>query len=162
MQINSFKEMYVSELQEARSLEAQLTSALPEMIEKTDDADLKQALQDHLSETQNHLERVGEILQRHGATAEDHKDQSMVRLVSEAEKWAEMIKDRDQRDAGIIASARRVEHYEMAVYGTLSAWAKQLGFGEDEEDLRAILAQERAADDKLTRLAEREINPSAA
>ncbi|KKL83307.1 hypothetical protein LCGC14_1976050, partial [marine sediment metagenome] len=100
MQINSFKEMYVSELQEARSLEAQLTSALPEMIEKTDDADLKQALQDHLSETQNHLERVGEILQRHGATAEDHKDQSMVRLVSEAEKWAEMIKDRDQRDAG--------------------------------------------------------------
>ena len=86
----------------------------------------------------------------------------MVRLVSEAEKWAEMIKDRDQRDAGIIASAQRVEHYEMAVYGTLSAWAKQLGFGEDEEDLRAILAQERAADDKLTRLAEREINPSAA
>ncbi|WP_339637880.1 DUF892 family protein [uncultured Sulfitobacter sp.] len=162
MQINSFKEMYVSELQEARSLEAQLTSALPEMIEKTDDADLKQALQDHLSETQNHLERVGEILQRHGATAEDHKDQSMVRLVSEAEKWAEMIKDRDQRDAGIIASAQRVEYYEMAVYGTLSAWAKQLGFGEDEEDLRAILAQERAADDKLTRLAEREINPSAA
>ena len=162
MQINSFKEMYVSELQEARSLEAQLTSVLPEMIEKTDDADLKQALQDHLSETQNHLERVGEILQRHGATAEDHKDQSMVRLVSEAEKWAEMIKDRDQRDAGIIASAQRVEHYEMAVYGTLSAWAKQLGFGEDEEDLRAILAQERAADDKLTRLAEREINPSAA
>ena len=73
-----------------------------------------------------------------------------------------MIKDRDQRDAGIIASAQRVEHYEMAVYGTLSAWAKQLGFGEDEEDLRAILAQERAADDKLTRLAEREINPSAA
>ena len=135
MQINSFKEMYVSELQEARSLEAQLTSALPEMIEKTDDADLKQALQDHLSETQNHLERVGEILQRHGATAEDHKDQSMVRLVSEAEKWAEMIKDRDQRDAGIIASAQRIEHYEMAVYGTLSAWAKQLGFGEDEEDL---------------------------
>ena len=162
MQINSFKEMYVSELQEARSLEAQLTSVLPEMIEKTDDADLKQALQDHLSETQNHLERVGEILQRHGATAEDHKEQSMVRLVSEAEKWAEMIKDRDQRDAGIIASAQRVEHYEMAVYGTLSAWAKQLGFGEDEEDLRAILAQERAADDKLTRLAEREINPSAA
>mgnify|MGYP003649923441 FL=1 len=162
MQINSFKEMYVSELQEARSLEAQLTSALPEMIEKTDDADLKQALQDHLSETQNHLERVGEILQRHGATAEDHKDQSMLRLVSEAEKWAGMIKDRDQRDAGIIASAQRVEHYEMAVYGTLSAWAKQLGFGEDEEDLRAILAQERAADDKLTRLAEREINPSAA
>ena len=162
MQINSFKEMYVSELQEARSLEAQLTSVLPEMIEKTDDADLKQALQDHLSETQNHLERVGEILQRHGATAEDHKEQSMVRLVSEAEKWAEMIKDRDQRDAGIIASAQRVEHYEMAVYGTLSAWAKQLGFGEDEEDLLAILAQERAADDKLTRLAEREINPSAA
>ena len=162
MQINSFKEMYVSELQEARSLEAQLTSALPEIIEKTGDADLRQALQDHLSETQNHLERVGEILRRHGATAEDHKDQSMVRLVSEAEKWAEMIKDRDQRDAGIIASAQRVEYYEMAVYGTLSAWAKQLGFGEDEEDLRAILAQERAADDKLTRLAEREINPSAA
>jgi ferritin-like metal-binding protein YciE len=162
MQINSFKEMYVSELQEARSLEAQLTSALPDMIKKTGDADLKQVLQEHLSETQDQMERVGHILQRHGATVKDHKDQSMVRLVSEAEKWAEMIKDSDQRDAGIIASAQRVEHYEMAVYGTLSAWAKQLGFGEDEKDLRAILAQERAADEKLTRLAEREINPSAA
>jgi len=162
MQINSFKEMYISELQEARSLEAQLTSSLSNMIEKTAHADLKQALQEHLSETQNHMERVGEILQRHGATEKDHKDQSMVRLVSEAEKWAEMIKDRGQRDAGIIASAQRIEHYEMAVYGTLAAWAKRLRFVEDEEDLRAILAQERAADEKLTRLAEREVNPSAA
>ena len=142
-------------------MEAQLTSALPDMIEKAGDAALKQALQEHLSETQNHMERVGDIFQRHGAMAENHNDQSMVRLVS-AEKWAEMIKDRDQRDAGIIASAQRIEHYEMAVYGTLASWAKQLGFGDDEEDLRAILAQERAADEKLTRLAEREINPSVA
>ena len=85
----------------------------------------------------------------------------MERLLSEADKWADMIEDRDQRDAGIIASAQRIEHYEMAVYGTLAAWAKQLGLGEDEKDLRAILKEEYAADKKLTGLAEKEINPSA-
>ncbi len=85
----------------------------------------------------------------------------MQRLVSEADKWAGMIEDRDQRDAGIIASAQRIEHYEMAVYGTLAAWAKQLGLGEDEKDLRAILMEEQAVDHKLTVLAEKEINPLA-
>tara|TARA_R110002012_G_scaffold248798_2_gene425176 strand:+ start:4827 stop:5315 length:489 start_codon:yes stop_codon:yes gene_type:complete len=161
MQVNSFNEMYISELQEARSFEAQLIRALPDMIDKAGDPDLKQALKTHQSETRGHLEHVTEILRRHEASLEEHKDHSMERLLSEADKWADMIEDRDQRDAGIIASAQRIEHYEMAVYGTLAAWAKQLGLGEDEKDLRAILTEEQAADKKLTMLAEKEINPSA-
>lgn len=160
--MNSFKEMYVSELLEARSLEVQLTKALPGIIEEATDADLKQVLQDHLSKTQTHMEQVNEILQRHDASADEHKDQSMERLVSETCKWVGMIEDEDLRDAGIIASAQRMLYYEMAVYRTLSAWAKQLGLGDDEETLRAVSAQERAVDKELTKLAEREINPSAA
>ncbi|KZZ21622.1 hypothetical protein A3753_06735 [Sulfitobacter sp. HI0082] len=161
MLMNNFKEMYVAELQEARSLEAQLVKALPGMIDDVNEIDLKQVLEAHLTETQGHLERVEAILRRHEAASEEHKDHSMQRLVSEADKWAGMIEDRDQRDAGIIASAQRIEHYEMAVYGTLAAWAKQLGLGEDEKDLRAILTEEQAADHKLTVLAEKEINPLA-
>lgn len=162
MNIDTFKHMYLAELQEARSLEEQLTKALPKMIDKARDADLKQALQGHLSETRTHLERVEGILQRHDGDAETHKDHSMERLISEAEKWVGMVEDRDQRDAALIASAQRIEHYEMATYGTLAAWAKQLGQGEDEQDLRAILSEERKADERMTQLAERDVNPAAA
>jgi len=73
-----------------------------------------------------------------------------------------MVSDRDCRDAGIVASAQRVEHYEIAVYGTLATWAKQLGFGEDERVLHDILQEERRADEKLSQLAERDLNREAA
>ncbi len=73
-----------------------------------------------------------------------------------------MVDNRSHRDAGLIASAQRIEHYEMAVYGMLAAWARQLGFGDDESGLRSILAQERQVDERLTELAERDVNPTAA
>lgn len=162
MNVGNFKDMYVAELQEARSLEEQLTKALPKMVEKARDSDLKEAFKGHLSETRTHLDRVERVLQRHEAETETHKDHSMERLVSEADKWAEMVEDGDLRDVGLIASAQRIEHYEMAVYGTLAAWAKQLGFDEDAQDLHAILAEEREADERLSKLAVRELNPTAA
>ena len=162
MNVGTFKDMYLAELREARSLEEQLTKALPTMVEKASDSDLKKAFKSHLSETRSHLDRVDGVLRRHNAGNETHKDHSMEKLITETGKWAEILDNREQRDAGLIASAQRIEHYEMAVYGTLAAWAKQLGYGEDEQELRSILAEERQADERLTTLAERDVNPTAA
>jgi ferritin-like metal-binding protein YciE len=89
-------------------------------------------------------------------------DQSMQAIVREAEKWARLVQDPDLRDAGLIASAQRVEHYEIAVYGTLATWAKQLGLDEDERTLHAILEEEKRTDERLTGLAKWIINPDAA
>jgi ferritin-like metal-binding protein YciE len=86
----------------------------------------------------------------------------MQAMLQEAEKWASMVQDRDLRDAGLIASAQRVEHYEIAVYGSLATWAKQLGLDEDVQALLAILEEEKRTDERLSRLAKRMINPDAA
>ena len=86
----------------------------------------------------------------------------MQAMLQEAEKWANMVQDRDLRDAGLIASAQRVEHYEIAVYGSLATWAKQLGLEDDLQALLAILEEEKSTDERLSRLAKRMINPDAA
>jgi ferritin-like metal-binding protein YciE len=86
----------------------------------------------------------------------------MQAMLQEAEKWASMVQDQNLRDAGLIASAQRVEHYEIAVYGSLATWAKQLGLDDDLQVLLAILEEERRTDERLSRLAKRMINPDAA
>jgi ferritin-like metal-binding protein YciE len=161
MDVADFRELYKTELQEACSLEAQLVQALPKMIEAAHDPNLKHAIQMHLEETRVHQQRVEEVLRRHGAEPREHTDQSMQAMISEAEKWTGMLRDPALRDAGLIASAQRVEHYEIAVYGTLATWAKQLGHEDDLQTLHAILEQEKHADDKLTSLAKSTINPHA-
>ena len=94
--------------------------------------------------------------------ASTHVDQAMQAMLREAEKWATMVQDRDLRDAGIIASAQRVEHYEIAVYGSLATWAKQLGLDEDLPALLDILEEEKRTDESLSTLAKRVVNPDAA
>ena len=106
--------------------------------------------------------RVEEILRRHSTEPREHVDQAMQAMLQEAEKWANMVQDRDLRDAGIIASAQRVEHYEIAVYGSLATWAKQLGLDEDMQALLAILEEEKRTDERLSRPAKRVVNPDAA
>jgi len=162
MNVNDFRQMYVTELQELRSVEAQLTGALPKMAEVANHPELKQAIQSHLEETRSQRDRLDEILRRHGAEPREHVDQSMQAIVREAEKWAKIVQDPDLRDAGLIASAQRVEHYEIAVYGTLATWAKQLGLDEDQRTLHAILEEEKRTDKKLTGLAQEIVNPDAA
>src|SRR3954462_9149256 len=162
MNIDDFRQMYVTELQELCSVDAQLVDALPKMAGVANHSELKQAIQSHLEETRSQRDRLDEILRRHGAAPREHVDQSMQAIVREAEKWARMVQDPDLRDAGLIASAQRVEHYEIAVYGTLLAWAKQLGFTEDERTLQANLDEEKRTDEKLTGLAQEIVNPDAA
>ena len=131
------------------------------MKDMASDGDLMDAFGHHVKETLRHLEKKDAMLERHGVAA-DHTDQSIQSLIAEAENWAQMLDDAALRDAGLLASAQRIEHYEIAAYGTLACWAKQLGYDEDLQDLLSILDEEKAADDKLNGLAKREINLQAA
>jgi ferritin-like metal-binding protein YciE len=162
MNITSLRDLYIAELQELRSVEEQLVEALPKMADVAGHPELKQGIQTHLEETRAQQARVEEILRRHSTEPREHVDQAMQAMLQEAEKWANMVQDRDLRDAGLIASAQRVEHYEIAVYGSLATWAKQLGLEDDLQALLAILEEEKRTDERLSQLAKRMINPDAA
>ena len=162
MNIDTFRDMYVAELQELRNVEEQLTHALGKMQEMAQHPSLKQAFATHLKETHSQRDRLDVILQRHSATTREHQDLSMEVILRETDIWAKMVEDPDLRDAGQIASAQRVEHYEIAVYGTLAAWARQLGFDEDQRAISDILEEERRTDETLSGIAERAVNQDAA
>ena len=161
MNIDTFRQMYVTELQELYSVETQLTEALPKMLDTARRVELKQVIRDHLQETRSQRDRLEELLRRHKAAPHEHVDQSMEAIVREADKWAEMIEDTDLRDAGLIACAQRVEHYEIAIYGTLATWADHFGLHEDLFILHAILDEEKRADEKLTAIAKLVVNREA-
>jgi ferritin-like metal-binding protein YciE len=162
VKFETLKQIYISELQEQRSAEEQLVETLPKMAALAHDESLADAFNEHLDETRAQLGRLDGILEKHGAEPRAHSDRSMQTLVAEAEKWAMMIEDPEVRDAAMIASAQRVEHYEIAVYGTLATWAKLLGLNHDMDLLLSILEEEKHADETLTGLAKREINRDAA
>jgi ferritin-like metal-binding protein YciE len=162
MNVTSLRDLYIAELQEIRSVEGQLIEALPRMVDVAGHPELKQGIQTHLEETRAQQSRVEEILRRHKAEPREHVDQAMQAMLQEAEKWASMVQDQNLRDVGIIASAQRVEHYEIAVYGSLATWAKQLGLDEDVQALLASLEEEKRTDERLTMLAKRMVNPDAA
>jgi ferritin-like metal-binding protein YciE len=107
-------------------------------------------------------DRVRSLLQNHGADGQMHTDQSMQALIAEAEKMAGILQGNDLPDAGLIASAQKLEHYEMAAYGSAAALAGQLNLREDQKQLHAILQEERRADRVLSELAKSEINRDAA
>jgi ferritin-like metal-binding protein YciE len=161
MQMTNFKDMYIAELQELISLERQLAHALRRMAEVASHPSLKKALMHHREETQVQTQRLESILQKHGANPRAHTDQAMQALVNETEKMLAMLKGNDLRDAGLIASAQRLEHYEIAAYGTAAALAGQLDLRDDQRMLHASLEEEKEADVRLTKLAKGEVNPDA-
>jgi ferritin-like metal-binding protein YciE len=161
MKSNDVLQVYVSELQELRSVEEQLVAALPKMAQAAQHPELKQAFEQHLEETRSHQQQVETILRRLDAEPREHVDQAMQAIIREAEKMMQMTGDPDLRDAEMIGSAQRVEHYEIAAYGTLATYAKCLGHDDDARALHAILDQEKKADALLTQIAERIVNPEA-
>jgi ferritin-like metal-binding protein YciE len=163
MNVDNFRSLYSAELQEACNLEAQLVQALPKMAGAAHDPELRDAVRMHLEETRDHQHRVEAILRGHnvGAGPREHTDQTMQAIIRESQKWAGMVQDPDLRDAGLVASLQRIEHYEIAVYGTLATWAKQLRLQEDMHALLDILAQEKGADERLTKVAKANVNPTA-
>jgi ferritin-like metal-binding protein YciE len=162
MDVRDFQETYAAELQEACSIEVQLVEALPKIAEAASAPELQQAIRMHLEETREHQRLLEDLLLQHGVSSRQHTDQSMQAMIKEAEKWKNTIQDPPLRDAALIASIQRIEHYEIAVYGTLATWAKQLGMDKDRYVFRGILDQEKQAIDKLTTIAKADVNPAAA
>ena len=121
MQITSFEDMYIAELQELMSLEGQLARALLRMAKMASHPSLKEALTRHRAQTQTQMSRLESLLKKHGANPRAHTDQAMEALVNETEKMMTMVKGDYLRDAALIASAQKVEHYEIAAYGTAAA-----------------------------------------
>lgn len=142
--------------------EKALTKALPKMIKKATSEELTEALKAHLEETLGHVERCEQVFEKLGKPAKAKKCEAMDGLIKEAQEIMESTEEGVVRDAGIIAAGQKVEHYEIASYGTMCAFAKILGQEEIAGMLEATLNEEKQADEKLTQVAESSINVEAA
>ncbi len=160
--IKTLNDLFVHTLRDIYYAEQQIVKALPDMIEKATDARLKQGLQVHLGETKNHVKRVEQVFKMHGVEAKGVDCPAIDGIIEEADDVAGEVDDKTVLDAALIAAAQAVEHYEMTRYGTLIAWAKQLGRADCASVLQQNLDEEKAADTKLTAMAESNINAKAA
>lgn len=160
--IESMDDLFVHQLKDIYYAEKRIVGALPEMIQKASAPQLKQAFESHLAETKNHVKRVEQVFQMHGATPESVDCPAIDGILEEAEEVAGEVADKQVMDAALIAAAQAVEHYEMTRYGTLIAWAKTLGRDDCANVLKANLSEEEAADKKLTQIAESGVNRKAA
>jgi ferritin-like metal-binding protein YciE len=160
--IKTLDDLFVHTLRDIYYAEKQITQALPDMIEKATDTRLKQGFQAHLGETKNHVKRLEQVFKMHGVDAKGVDCPAIDGIIDEANDVAGEVDDKQVLDAALIAAAQAVEHYEMTRYGTLIAWAKQLGRADCAAVLQQTLDEEKAADTKLTSLAESNVNRKAA
>ena len=162
MTIRTLEDLFVETLKDIYYAEKKLVRTLPKMAKKAVSRQLKEAIQSHLTETEGHVERLEEVFAAMDKKPMAKKCEALDGLVKEAEEVLAEIEDARTLDAGIISSAQTVEHYEIARYGTLVCWARELGMVEAESLLQATLGEEKAADEKLSGLAEEYINRKAA
>ncbi len=160
--IKTLNDLFVHQLRDIYYAEKQIVQALPDMIEKATDPGLKQGFEAHLGETKNHVKRVEQVFKMHDVDAKGVDCPAIDGIIEEAEEIFGEVEDKSVLDAALIAAAQAVEHYEMTRYGTLIAWAKQLGRPDCASVLQQNLDEEKAADAKLTSLAERNVNAKAA
>src|SRR5437764_4008398 len=160
--IETMHDLFVHTLRDIYYAENQIGKALPDMIEKATDSQLKQGFQSHLTETKNHVKRLEEVFKMHGVEAGGVDCPAIDGIIEEADDIAGEVDDKQVLDAALIAAAQAVEHYEMTRYGTLIAWAKQLGRNDCASLLQKNLDEEKAADRKLTEIAEARLNLKAA
>ena len=161
MEGDSLKELLVEELRDIYNAEAQLTKALPRMAKKASNPQLRSAFQTHLRETEGQIDRLDRVFEQLGEKARGKTCQAMKGLVEEAKEMMGEDFEEDVMDAALIAAAQKVEHYEIASYGTVRAWADLLGEREAAKLLQQTLDEEGATDKKLTQLAESSINVEA-
>ena len=162
MEMDHLKDLYLDELRDVYDAEKQLSKALPRMAKAATSSGLRRAFENHLKQTQEHIQRLESIFQDLGVKAKGKPCKGMQGLIEEGKEMMEEEAAANVKDAGLIASAQRVEHYEIAAYGTLSAYAKTLGRKNDLRTLQRTLKEEKSTDEKLTSIAESTINPSAA
>ena len=160
--ITTMDDLFVHQLQDIYYAEKQILKALPDMVEKATDAKLKQAFQGHLGETKNQVTRLEQVFKLHGVEAKGVDCPAIDGIIEEAEEIAGEIDDKAVLNAALAAAAQAVEHYEITRYGTLIAWAKQLGRNDCARLLQQNLDEEKATDKKLTEIAEASLNLKAA
>lgn len=161
MQLETLKDLYIEELKDLYSAENQIIKALPKMIKAASHNELKQAFTKHLRETEIHAQRIEQVCDELDVSPKGKKCVGMEGLLKEG---SELIKEKpepDVLDAGLIAAAQHVEHYEMAGYGCVRTYARQLGYESQAELLQATLDEEGNADKTLTEIAEGSINIEA-
>ena len=160
--IKNLDDLFAHTLRDIYYAENKIVQALPEMIEKADDAQLRQGFQTHLAETKNHVKRLEQVFRMHGLEVEGVDCPAIDGIIEEAQDVSGEVEDKAVLDAALIAAAQAVEHYEITRYGSLIAWAKQLGRSDCASVLQQNLDEEKATDKKLTTLAESKINLRAA
>lgn len=160
--VRTLNDLFLHTLKDIYYSERQIMRALPKMMKKAAHPELKQALEMHRGETEGQIERLQRIFEMLEKPARGVKCEAMDGILSEAESLMEEVEDPEVGDAGMIANAQAVEHYEITRYGTLVAWAEELGMQDAAKLLQQTLDEEKATDKKLSELAEKRVNKDAA
>jgi ferritin-like metal-binding protein YciE len=161
-QFNSLQDLFFNQLEDLYDAEQRLTKALPKMAEAAHASQLRQAFEQHLTQTQGHVSRLDTIFRQVGAEPKRETCEAMKGLIAEGEEMISAKGDPDVKDAALIAAAQRVEHYEISGYGTARTFALRLGLRDAADLLQQTLREEAATDEKLTQIAESSINVQAA
>jgi ferritin-like metal-binding protein YciE len=162
MELQTLKDLYIHELKDLFSAEKQLVKALPKMAKAASNKELADGFQEHLEQTKGHAQRLEQILSSQQQTTRGPKCKGMEGIVAEGAEMIEEEADNEVKDAGLIAAAQRVEHYEMAGYGTARTYAELLDDKEGAKLLGLTLEEERQTDQKLSKLAKSAVNVAAA
>ncbi|MDR7341704.1 MAG: ferritin-like domain-containing protein [Pantoea sp.] len=163
MTMQSLNDLFVHTLCDVYSAEVQLTKALPKMAEAATETQLAEGFMQHLEETKGHIERLDQVIQAlDDVEMENVTCVAMEGLIKEGEEIIQEVEEGPVRDAGLIVAAQKVEHYEISTYGSLMALAKNLGYDNVISILQNTLDEEKATDEKLTMLAEQQVNQHAA
>jgi ferritin-like metal-binding protein YciE len=160
--IKTMDDLFVHQLQDIYYAEKQLVKALPKMAEKATDPQLKQGFLTHLDETKTHVKRLEQVFQMHGAQVKAVDCPAIDGIIEEADDVTGEVDDKNVLDAALINAAQAAEHYEITRYGSLIAWARQLGRNDCASILQKTLDEEKTTDKKLTSLAEGKVNLKAA
>jgi ferritin-like metal-binding protein YciE len=158
---NDLHQLFLDELADVYNAEQQLTRALPKLAKAAKNDELREAFQEHLQETENHISRLDQVFESLGESLKRKKCKAMEGLVEEGDEIISEQKGSNALDAGLILAAQKVEHYEIASYGSLCSWAEQMNHDDALELLRETLEEEKAADEKLTEIAESIANTQA-
>lgn len=154
MELNSLKTLFIDQLKDLKDAENQLTKALPKMAKAASSPELQQAFERHLEQTKGHLERVEQVLTEVSGNNRGKKCKAMEGLIEEGAELMKEEAEPEVMDAGLIAAAQKVEHYEIASYGTARTYANLLGLSQAAKTLQQILDEEGQTDKMLTRIAE--------
>ncbi len=160
--LDNLRDLFTDQIKDLYDAEMRLVDALPNLADSAANPALASAFQEHLRETENHVSRLEQVFQMLNQSPDRQTCEAMKGLIKEGEQMIKAKGDQSVRDAALIAAAQRVEHYEMAGYGTARSLAHQLGLTGAAQLLQQTLDEEKAADQKLTTIAEQTINPKAA